>query len=144
LAGANLIYGLGMLESGMTFDFGQLVLDDEIAGMVKRCVGGIPVNDETLAVDVIAEVGAFKDFLSLDHTMRHMRESSQPRIIDRRVREDWSAAGSTDASTRATAKARELLESHTPLPVDEDAREQMRGIIREAELELGVASGMVG
>jgi trimethylamine--corrinoid protein Co-methyltransferase len=143
LAGANLIYGLGMLESGMTFDFGQLVLDDEIAGMVKRVVGGIPVDDETLAVDVIAEVGAFKDFLSLDHTMRHMREHSQPRVIDRRVREDWATAGSTDAYTRATEKARELLETHAPLPVGEDAREQMRGIIRETEQELGVTSSLV-
>ena len=55
LADANLIYGLGMIESGMTFDFGQLVMDDEFAGMIKQCVGGIRVRDETLALDVIAE-----------------------------------------------------------------------------------------
>src|SRR5450759_322698 len=82
LAGANLIYGLGMLESGVTFDYGQLVMDDEFARMIKFALGGIPVNDETLAVEDIAGVGAFGDFLSLDATYRHMRELSQPEVLD--------------------------------------------------------------
>jgi len=56
LAGTNLIYGLGMIESGVTFDYAQLVIDDEIARMVKQVVGGILVNDERLAVDDIARV----------------------------------------------------------------------------------------
>ena len=78
LAGANQIYGAGMIESGVTFDFGQLVMDDEFAAMIKHVVHGIPVSDETLAVDDIAAVGAFGDFLWLDRTLRHMRELSQP------------------------------------------------------------------
>ncbi|NIO04388.1 MAG: Trimethylamine methyltransferase MttB, partial [Proteobacteria bacterium] len=60
LAGANLIYGLGMLEMGMTLSFAQLVMDNEFARMIKHVVKGIPVNDETLAVDVIREIGPFK------------------------------------------------------------------------------------
>ena len=101
LAGANLIYGLGMIESGVTFDCGQLVMDNEFARMIKQCVRGIPVDDETLAVDDIARVGAFGDFLSLDATLRHMRELSQPELLDRRVREDWEERGSTDLHARA-------------------------------------------
>ena len=61
--------------------------------MIKHIVGGIRVDDESLAVDDIAAVGAFGDFLSLDATMRHMRELSQPEVLDRRVREDWEARG---------------------------------------------------
>ena len=57
LAGANLIYGLGMIEMGMTIDYGQMVMDNEFARMIKYVVQGIPVNDETLAVDVIHEIG---------------------------------------------------------------------------------------
>jgi len=139
LAGANLIYGLGMIESGMTFDLGQLVMDDEFARMVKHAVAGIPVDDETLAVEVIAGVGPFRDFLSEDHTMRHMREQSQPRFIDRRVREDWAARGSSTIYERATERAREILATHEPLPVPEAAREEMRAIIAEAEEHLGVS-----
>ena len=117
LAGANLIYGLGMIESGMTFDFGQLVMDDEFAGMIKQCVRGIRVDDEALAVDVIGEVGPFGDFLSHDHTMAHMREQSQPAVIDRRVREDWTANGRHHRRTaRSPRRARSRDAPPDPLP----------------------------
>ena len=62
LAGANLIYGLGMIEMGMTIDYGQLVMDNEFARMIKHVVQGIAVNDETLAADVIHEIGVGKNF----------------------------------------------------------------------------------
>jgi trimethylamine--corrinoid protein Co-methyltransferase len=103
-----------MLEMGVTFDFGQLVMDNEFARMIKHAVQGIPVNDETLAVDVIKEVGPFKDFLSHKHTLRHMRSQSQPVLIDRRRRSKWEQAGGTDIYQRATEKAREILETHKP------------------------------
>jgi trimethylamine---corrinoid protein Co-methyltransferase len=142
LAGANLIYGLGMLESGVTFDYGQLVMDDEFARMIKFAVGGVPVNDETLAVEDIAAVGAFGDFLSLDATYRHMREQSSPKLLDRRVREDWAASGSTDLYTRARAKANEILQSHHPEPLPAEVAAEVRAIVVGAERELGVASAV--
>jgi trimethylamine---corrinoid protein Co-methyltransferase len=141
LAGANLIYGLGMLESGVTMDYGQLVLDNEIARLIKYSVGGIPVNDETLAVEDIAQVGAFGDFLSLDATYKHMREQSMPKLMDRRVREDWASAGSTDVYARALNEARRLLADYQPEPLPDSVLAEMRSIIREAEGELGVAVG---
>ena len=60
MAGANLIYGLGMIEMGMTIDFGQLVMDNEFARMIKFILQGIAVNTETLAVDAIREIGIGK------------------------------------------------------------------------------------
>ena len=136
LAGTNLIYGLGMIESGVTFDYAQLVMDDEIARMVKHVVGGIRVDDESLAVDDIAAVGAFGDFLSLDATMKHMREASQPELIDRRVREDWEARGSSDLYQRALLKARHILETHHPEPLPDDVRARIRRIVDDADREL--------
>ena len=138
LAGANLIYGAGMLESGMTIDYGQLVMDAEFARLIKFCVAGVPVNDATLSVDVINDIGPFKDFLSHDDTYRHMRIQSQPTLIDRRVREEWSADGSTTIHERATAKAREILETHVPTPLPPGAAQAMRAIVEDAERELGV------
>jgi trimethylamine--corrinoid protein Co-methyltransferase len=128
-----------MIESGVTFDLGQLVMDNEIARMIKFAVGGIAVTDETMAIDDIAKVGAFGDFLSLDATLRHMRELSQPTVLDRRVREDWESRGATDLATRARARALELLESHQPMAVDADAADQVRAIIQAADREKGVA-----
>jgi trimethylamine---corrinoid protein Co-methyltransferase len=138
LAGTNLIYGLGMIESGVTFDYAQLVIDDEIARMVKQVVGGVRVDDESLAVDDIARVGSFGDFLSLDATMAHMREQSQPRLMDRRVREDWEERGSSDMYQRAQGRARELLESHHPEPLPDDVRQRVCDIVeREDRLAAG-------
>jgi trimethylamine--corrinoid protein Co-methyltransferase len=137
LAGANLIYGLGMLESGVTIDYAQLVMDAEFARMVKFCVPGIAVNDATLAVDVIADVGPFSDFLSHEDTYKGMRNQSQTKLIDRRVREDWTAAGSTTIYDRALAEARRILETHVPEPLSEAVAAQLKAIIAQAEEEVG-------
>ena len=133
-----MIYGLGMIEMGMTIDYGQLVMDNEFARMIKYSVQGIPVNDETLAVDVMHDVGPAKDFLGHDHTFRHMEEQSQPDLIDRRMREDWQTGGGTDLYQRALEKARNILETHQPDPLPDGAQETMREIVEEAEKELGV------
>jgi trimethylamine--corrinoid protein Co-methyltransferase len=128
-----------MIESGVTFDFGQLVMDDEIAGMIKKVVGGIPVSDDALAVDDIASVGPFGDFLSLDATLRHMRELSEPQVLDRRVREDWEARGASDLYERSRARALEIVDGHRPEPLDADVAAQVRAFIETADRENGVA-----
>ena len=125
-----------MIESGVTFDCAQLVMDAEIARMVKRTVMGIPVSDETLAVDDIVGVGSFGDFLSLDATLRHMRDHSQPELVDRRVREDWTSAGSTDMYARARARALKVLAEHRPPPLPDEVTTQIARILADAGKEL--------
>jgi trimethylamine--corrinoid protein Co-methyltransferase len=139
LAGANLIYGAGMIESGVTFDCGQFVMDNEIARMIKHVVNGIPVDDETLAVEDIAQVGAFGDFLSLDATLKHMRALSQPETLDRRVREDWEERGSTDLYTRCLDTARGVLREHHPAPLPDDVAARIHAIVEETDRAAGVA-----
>lgn len=138
LAGANLIYGLGMLESGVTFDFGQLVMDNEFARMIKCVVNGIPVNDETLAVDVIDTVGPFQQFLTQRHTFDHMRKMSQPKLMDRKVRDKWQKDGGRSMHEKAMDEARRILAEHKPKPLPEDVLSKMRSIVAETEAELGV------
>ena len=87
-------------------------------------------------MDDIAAVGAFGDFLSLDATMKHMREASQPELIDRRVREDWEERGGTDMYQRALVRAREILETHVPEPLPDDVRQRVRRIVDDADREL--------
>ncbi len=122
----------------MTIDFGQLVMDNEFAKMIKFILNGIPVNDESLAADVIHEIGIGKDFLSHDSTFKYMRSQSQPKLIDRRTREEWRAAGSTNIYQRAQEEARRILETHKPDPLPDDVLAKMRSIVEEAEEELGV------
>jgi trimethylamine--corrinoid protein Co-methyltransferase len=138
LAGANLIYGPGMLESGITFDFGQLVMDNEFARMVKHTINGFSVDAESLAVDIIGEVGPAKDFLMHDHTFRHMRSQSKPELIDRKGMEEWKASGGKDIYLRATQEARNILDNHKPEPLPDDVAAKLKSIIAETEAELGV------
>ena len=128
-----------MIESGVTFDCGLLVLDDELARFVKQCVGGIVVSDRTLAVDDIHAVASFGDFLSLDSTLRDMRSQSQPRLLDRRTREQWEERGSTDVYERATLEARRILAEHVPEPLPPEVAAALRGIVEAAEREIGIA-----
>jgi len=138
LAGANVIYGLGMLEMGITFDLAQLVMDHEIAEMILYSLQGIPVNDETLSVDIIREMGIGKDYLAHESTFRYMRSQSQAKLIDRRMREDWEAAGSPDIYKRAHDKVMEILETYEPPPLSDDVLTAIRSIVEESEKEMGV------
>ena len=137
MAGANLIYGPGMLESGITFDFAQLVLDSEFARMIKQTVRGFTVDDESLAVDVIKSVGPSKDFLAQEHTLKHMRTHSRPELIDRNGMEAWQASGASDSYQRALEKTRDILKNHKPEPLPEKIQTDIRSIITETEGELG-------
>ena len=124
---------------GMTFSFAQLVMDNEFARMIKHAIRGIPVNDETLAVDVISEVGAFHDFLSHESTLKHMRDvQSQPRLIDRRMREDWEKSGGLTIMERAEEEAKYILENHKPEALPDGVLATLRTIVEETEEELGV------
>jgi len=139
LAGANLIYGPGMLESGITFDFAQLVLDNEFVGMIKHAIRGLAVDDESLAVDVIKAVGPSKDFLGERHTLEHMQIHSQPEFLDRNRMEKWKALGAVDSYTKAQEKTRYILQNHKPAPLPEEVAAEIQRIIAEAEEELGVS-----
>jgi trimethylamine--corrinoid protein Co-methyltransferase len=137
LAGANLIYGPGMLESGITFDFAQLVLDSEFIRMIKHVVSGFAVDGETLALEVIKAVGQSGDFLSQKHTLENMQGHSQPEFIDRSRMEKWKAAGARDSYQRALEKTRWILQNHQPDPLPEKVLAGIRSVITETEDELG-------
>lgn len=136
LAGANLIYGMGMLELGVTFSFGQLMIDNEIAGMVKRVVQGIRVADDTLAVELIKEVGAGKDFLAKKHTRQYMGpEQSKVKLFDRRMRGAWQGRGGKDLAEAASEKAQDILKNYKPAPLPAKVVSTLRSIVEDAEAE---------
>lgn len=139
LAGSNLIYGLGMLELGVTFDYAQLIMDNEMARMINKAVGGIPVNDDTLAVDIIKQVGAAGEFITQEHTFKHFRtEQSQSKLIDRTMRGRWLDGGGKDFTERAYEMAISILESHKPDPLAEGVASELRQIVEDAEEEYGI------
>jgi trimethylamine---corrinoid protein Co-methyltransferase len=138
LAGANAIYGLGLQESGLLMDPGQLVFDNEVARMIRFAIGGIPVNDETLSVSAIKKGGPFKDFLSHPDTLKYARSQSKNEIIDRTIRSQWESTGSKETSQSALEKARWIIENHkVKNPVSGEQLKEIKNIIKRAEKELG-------
>lgn len=138
LAGANLVYGAGMLDSGMVLDYGKMILDDEINHNIKRIVKGLPVTETSLSVDLIREVGHTGNYLTHPSTLDHFSDLIQPRLMNRENYDNWSAKGRTDVHERAMERARELLADHEPMPISEQAQKEIDEIIRETEKELKV------
>lgn len=134
LAGANIINGAGVLESILTMSFEQLVIDDEMFGMMFRMLRGIKINEETMAEDLIRQVGPGGDFLAEKHTKYHFRkEHFIPQLFDRRTRTMWEQAGSKDILAAAKEKARRILQEHKIAPVDKDTLVQLQSILKDAE-----------
>ena len=121
LAGANFIHdAAGLMEFALTVCYEKYVIDNEILGMVMRAVEGIQVNEDTLAFDLIKEVGPGGNFVTANHTRRFMRrEHYQPSLSDRSSREDWEAKGAKNTWERAALKVNEILaKDGCSLPAD--------------------------
>jgi len=136
LAGANVIYGMGMLDGGMTWSHEQLVIDNDIVKMVKHVIKGIDVNDETMAVDIIKQAHEIRDFLRQEHTVKHMRSKPQPKLFDRTTRGTWETRGSRDLLGKARDEAHRIIETHQPEPLRDDVKKIIREIITDAATEL--------
>jgi len=74
----------GYIDNGLTTSYAMLVTMDEVIGMVGRFMGGITVDQETLAQDVIDRVGPGGQFVSDDHTLAHFRENWVPGLLEPR------------------------------------------------------------
>jgi len=117
LGGANLIHGIGCLESGMTTSFELIVLTNEIIGMLRRILRGVNADPEHLAVDVIQEVGPGGEFLTHSHTFDYFRELWDSELIDRGSYEAWAKKGSKSLGQRIREKVKDILETHKPEPL---------------------------
>ena len=76
LAGASVLFGQGMLETGLTFDIPTLLVDDEIIDYVLRMLAGFKVDATTLSTDLIKEVGPFGTYLAEMNTFEHLGDLS--------------------------------------------------------------------
>ena len=126
-AGVDLLSIGGLLDATMTFDFAKLVIDSEIALMLKRVRRGLQFSEENLALDVIAEVGPGGMFTDTRHTLKRMRTTALlPDIADRSPRQQWEMAGALDAQGRALQRVREILCHGSPAVFSVEVDAQIR------------------
>jgi len=125
LAKADILYDGGLIEDAKTLSYEAMVIADEVAGMVLRALRGIEVSEETLAESVIHRVGSGGNFLSERHTLEHLRkEIFISEILDKPRMKDVREA--------AKKRAKQLLSTHQPEPLDKSVREELRMIVKEA------------
>jgi trimethylamine--corrinoid protein Co-methyltransferase len=133
LNGGNLVHDVGYIDNGLTTSYQQLVVMDEVVGMVARFMGGIEVSEETMALDVIDRVGPGGHFLGDDHTYRHFRENWFPTLLDRTNYDNWAEQGRLTLGDRAAARARQLLEEHRPEPLPAGVAKRLAAVVARAE-----------
>ncbi len=136
LAGASLIYGPGMLDSGLIMDPALLVADADIIAMLKYSQKGLPVNDDALCLDVIKEVGIKGEYLSSPHTFQYFKtEQSVPKMMVRDSRDDWETNGSLNMYDHSIAKAKEILAETPKEIVPLAVRQEINALITECEVD---------
>ncbi len=132
ISGGQLIHDLGYLESGLTFSLAQLAICDEIVAWLKPFLKPIEINDETLALDLIDQLGPDGSFLNTAHTRRHYRERWYPMLIERFNYSQWEKKGGKTLAQRAADKVESILTTHRPVPLPEDAARAVRAVVERA------------
>ena len=132
--GADVTFGTGLLDGSRILCLENMVVDDEILGMVKRILRGVEVTDETLARDLIAKMGFNGNYLFDNHTRAHVRELWQAKLGETDTYEGWRQAGSPSTIDKAQDKVREILAAE-PIGFPNDLGAEFDRIIAAAEAQ---------
>jgi trimethylamine:corrinoid methyltransferase-like protein len=135
LAGARLDSGAGSAEAINTFSLEQLVIDNEVYGMIQRVLRGIDFDEERLALNEIAGVGPGGNYLGRPHTRKfYLKEFYQHRLFDKKTRSAWEASGHKDIREQAKHTVRNILAEHRPVTqLGRDAQQKISVLLKEAE-----------
>lgn len=134
LTAGDLCHDVGYTESGMTGSILQAAMMDEAIGYTRRITRGIEVNDNTLAVDVIHNVGPNGHYLYEKHTHDHYKtEFWYPNLCDRRNFEEWTEFGATPMRERVVARVQEILATHQSSPVKPETEQAIQQVLEAAE-----------
>ena len=123
------MHDVGYLEAGLTTSPEMIVFTAEVISMMRRFMQGLSLDAESLALDVIHQVGPGGDFLTAGHTLKHFRELWQPGLFDRRRADDWVAAGSERLGQRLREKTVAIIEEHRPAPLPAGQRQEIAHIL---------------
>ncbi len=137
LSGGQLVHDLGYLESGLCGSLAQLAICDEIVGWIKAALSEVEINDETLALDLIDQVGPDGQFLESEHTLRHYRARWYPRLFERENYERWQSRGGKSVVQRAAERVEEILARHTPPLLPANVAAQVHTVVDRAVQRYG-------
>jgi trimethylamine--corrinoid protein Co-methyltransferase len=141
-AGNDLIVNCGMFATGLTCSHEQLLIDEEISAISRRIAAGIEVNKETMAADLIKQIGPRGEtYLTLEHTLKRLRsgEYVRPRLAVRGPRVSWENQGAKDTYQLARDLVKQYARRPAP-PLPEGIRARLAEIIAGFENTSATAS----
>ena len=116
LAGTTLSQSLGTLSWGLYGSREMVVICDELVNMIKHVLEGITITDETLALDVIREVGHGGSYLTHEHTARLFRQALYfPALFRRQTIDQWVQSGGKMSHEVAHNRVQEILAETEPV-----------------------------
>jgi len=118
-AGVDLLVNAGLFDSGWTVSLEQVVLDAEIISICRRFMHGVPVNDTTLALETIRQVGPGGHFIESPHTLEQLRAGAlwEAEVSNTHTSKQWQEMGKPTVTANAAERVDQLLSSHTPKTV---------------------------
>ena len=141
LCGGNIVHDLGYLETGLTGSLAQLAICDEVLGWLEHFTRGVVIDDETLALDLIDEVGPDGQYLSCDHTLSHYRDRWYPSLFDRNNFDGWQASGGKTLQARAADRVSQILARHQPEALSPDVAQGIREVVERAAADHSAEAG---
>ncbi|MDR1921988.1 MAG: trimethylamine methyltransferase family protein [Candidatus Adiutrix sp.] len=131
LVGANVIWGVGGVDSGLGFDYAKLLMDHECCRNISFLLGGAPVDNAGLSLELLEEVGPGGSFLTHKQTFKLARTQSQTDLFSHQPFAGWSSAGAKTLTERAYEKALTIIDQYQPKPVEPSAQTELDGLLAE-------------
>ena len=137
LAGTNLIYGAGQMETGEYGSAFLLVMASEVMGMTRRIMKGVAMDEDRLARGVIDDVQPGGHYLGSPHTRYYFKkEQFWPKLMNRARIDDWTAAGAKSLGQRTMEMTRSLLAMAEPEALPAETAAALKDIVAKAEAKL--------
>ncbi len=134
LHGANIVHDVGFMDAGLQGSLQLIAICNDLIGFLRAATAGVLVNDETLALDVVDELGPTGDYLTHPHTLQHFRKPFYSKLADKRPYSQWMDRGATTMEERAAQQVNELLEKHSPEPLPDDVQQKIDQIVQREQV----------
>jgi len=133
LHGANIVHDVGFMDAGLQGSLQLLVMANETIGFLRAATRGVVVDEETLALDAIDEVGPTGSFLQHPHTLRHYKEPFYSKLFDKGPYSMWEKNGSLTLEEKAAREVDRILKTHTVEPLPGDVQAAVKAIVKREQ-----------
>ncbi len=133
LHGANIVHDVGFMDAGMQGSLQLIAMCNDWLGFIRAATAGVLVDDETLALDVVDELGPTGTYLSHDHTLRHYKEPFYSKLADKNPYAVWMKRGGTSMEARAANQVDEILAKHEAPPLSKASQAAIKQIVNREQ-----------